>query len=301
MIEILYTLLFLVVLSLGMKIYSKWLNTKTPKADILSEKEVLTRHNEKFPIWYHLYPLIYIIVMFGFAIGLFVLSWFLIINYPQWMLSGKEYILLSTNPYGMYLSILIFFPGIIFGGFLLYPMYRIFTSLARYVEKNQLKHWDIRVRTSSNFIKKKYLKFAVIMSIFLVPIIALSIDNYYYVDKDSLHYNSFFGFGEKTIPLNNLQKIEVGAWTDGQRNSSINWRYVLVFNYGERFNLKEANMANLKELDIFLMTKNTPKEITGLTHGAIKWVDDNGSQDLKDLFTQIFSRPGMPDKTYDSQ
>lgn len=300
--ESVYYFIFFGLLTFGMKAYSRWSNAKTPKEDLLSNKEVEARGNEKFPIWYHLYYPIYIIVMIGFAIGLVILSWFFITSYPYWILSGKEYIALSTNPYGLYLLLLAFFPGILFGGLLLSPLYHIFPDLVRYVEKNQLKQWGIRARANSKSITKQYLKFAVVMSIGIFPLLALAADNYYYVDKESLHYNSFWGVGERSVSLSDLQKIEVGAWPNNGRNASgINWEYILVFNDGERFNLKEADVSDLRELDTFLMTTNTPVEITALRDGAMTWVDSSASQDLKDLFAQVFSRAVKPEQTRDSK
>ena len=290
--DILYWIVFFGILTFAMKLYTKWSNAKMPKAELLSDKEVEAREKEKFPIWYHLYYPIFIIVMLGFAVGLLLLFWLLITDYPKWILSGKEYIALSTNPYGLYLLILLFFPGMIFGALLLSPLDRIFPGLVRYVEKNQLKQWGMRTRADSKTLIRQHLKLAILLSIITIPLLLLAADNYYYVDERSLHYNSFLGFGENSISLDDLERIEAGAWPNNGKNASgINWEYILVFNNGEKFNLKEAGVSDLKKLDAFLIQKNTPLKVTTLRDGALTWVHNSGSQEFKDFFNQLFTNP----------
>ncbi len=294
--QAIYLIIFFVILILGIGFYTQWSNTQTADSEHISNKDVKSHTNKKFSFENHLSCSIHIIrvgfvvVVVGFAIGLVVLSWFLITSYPQWMLSGKEYIVLSTNPYALYLLLLAFFPGIILGALLLTSLNRIFPGLIHYFEQNQQK--QLRAKVNSNSTRKQYLKFTIILSVIIVLILALAADNYYYVDKYALHYNSFLGITEKSISLKNLQKIEVGAWQNNGRTSSglgINWKYILVFNAGEKFNLKEAYTSDLKDLDTYLMEKNIPVEVT-LSYGAMTSIDTYSSQDLRDLFAQVLNR-----------
>lgn len=226
--------------------------------------------------------------MIGFTLGLVVFFWLFIIKYPQWILAGKEYVVLSTNPNGLYLLLLVFFPGLIFSNFLLSSLINNrFPSFVRYVEKASLENRGIKIKADSRLLDRKFLKLGVVLSVITLPLIMLAADNYYYVDNKELHYNSFLSFGEKSISLDNLLRVEADAWSkDGE---DLNWEYLLVFNDNKKFNLKEADLTDLKELDTILFNKGVPLETKTSKVDAMSWVNHNRSQELKDLFSQVFS------------
>ncbi len=288
--NILYWVMLLGVLLL--LLISKRLNPKTPRTNSVAGKVIATNTKERFPTWYRLRRLIRGVVLIGCGIALFALCWFLVTHYSQWLLSGKEYIALSTNAHAMVSLVLAFFLGLVWGSFLLSPLDRIFSSAAYRLKKNHSKGGNGKTRGNSKSFTKSYRTFTIIFSFLTASLLFLVADNYYYVDQQALHYNSFFGISEKSIPLGKLEKIEVAARKGSSRRflSGSYWEYVLVFSTGEKFNLREAGATDLKELDTLLMGKNIPVEVTRLDDNARVWVTSNAWPDVQELFKQVLSR-----------
>jgi hypothetical protein len=284
---ILYGIFFTIFTTWAMNVMIKTFNTKIPKEDLLTEEEVRERLNEKFPVWYKFYFPAYVFLMIGTAVILVFMSNLFISKFPVWVLSDINYLILATNPLALFTVLSVFFPGIVIGSYLMRPIEKIFPNLEKYGEMLQIKQFGLRTKGGAKSVARLFARFGIVTSIISIILVGLAANNYYYIENQNFHYNPFLGFKEVVIPLDNLEKVEVSGFASEGRRKSFNWEYILIFNTGQKFDMKEAGPINVKRLDTILIERHVPLEIIELSPSAIAWLYNNPSKELFELFKQI--------------
>lgn len=273
----------------GLKAISRIINVVTKKRNKLSKKERDSLIKEKFETKYEIY---YFLTITGFAIILFwtMFKGGMFLQELQKMLYlRQDMILFSPST----ISFPLMFTFSLFLGFGLATTFvtiieKLSPRLSRRIMQHTVKNFKLYTKSDFQNNLRFVIKYFIILIVIGIPIIFLALNSYSYVTLDGVANNGFFNQKEENLLFNQIEKVKIGFWIEGRRHPGIEYEYTLIFDSGEKINLKQANMADLSKFHDLLKSKDVLFEVSKFDENAMKWAEKNSPKELVLTMKNIF-------------
>lgn len=258
---------------------SKFINIKSKKEELLTEKEINKILDEKFTIKDKFNMGIVIIgFLFVFLLLFFTLIFGLFYMQKNLFIEEEMIIFAPTITSRLVLSFTSLFITIGISSFFLVFFIHKFPRVERLSLQGRVKNFGLIKKNnyyndiSSTF---KFIKISILISI---PIIFLGLNNYSYVNDNNIGYNGFFSLNEKKISLEDIEKVETNLYINSD-GGGITYKYVLFLKNEQKLNMKEGGLDDLLRLDEILKSKNI--KFVHLTDDeyAIRYVEEHYNED----------------------
>ncbi len=270
--EIFFWAVWFALFGLFIRIY----NNRVKKSDKLSDEQKKEILKEKFPKKFNLYfdSIVLISILGGLVIGSLIFFW--LSGFIIRRIENVIYFNYSESSWFLFAMFFLFF-GIFLGTGLIISAISIRNpKFGRFILKKQVSRGYSR---KPAYIKDYKSSLAVLIALFLfgVPMLFLALNNYSYVSRDGVTYNSFFSLNEKTLPWDDATKVEI---TFSTHKDELRIFYFVNFNDGTRINIfKWVSLNEFSQIDAMLRSKGISFDIEPIDDKTMLLIKDKYSAD----------------------